>query len=157
MDTGELTAWAAVAAQLRARAGAERVVLLLDTGAIPALIDCDATVEVTVGDDVGTLDGEAVAAADPPIVVPNAVAPPSLQVSADRDEVIAPMGVVAGLAVAVRELAAGLPGASVATVQWDAGDPAAPFSITARAGEPLVLGIGEQAYPMGVGWPDGGG
>lgn len=154
MDRQQLIAWAVAAAEFRIAAGAERVVLLLDTAGEPTLLDCDreSGVEVVVGERAATLSA-ADLNAEPAIATPEVEPPAALEVRAERDEVVAPMGAIANLAVAVRELAGALPGASVATAQWPGVDPVAPFSITARAGEPLVLGIGEQAYTMGEGWP----
>ena len=79
---------------------------------------------------------------------------PPLEVDAARAEVTGPVGAVAHLAGAVRELAGSLPGRSVLTVEFETTDPQAPLTIAARAGEPVVLVLGEQQFEMPTGWPE---
>jgi hypothetical protein len=80
---------------------------------------------------------------------------PPFQVDAEHGEIAAPLGGVAHLAAAVRDLAAALGGRNVAMAQFATDDPEAPLAITARAdgSEPLVLALGEEEFPMEPGWP----
>lgn len=153
---GEVAPWAATARALVREAGALRVTLVLDRGedALPVLLDCvgEDPVELAEGERALTLPEELVAGAEP-LELPEVRRPDSLAVDLDRAEVVAPMGAVAGLAVAVRTVGEALPGRGVATAQWATGDPEVPFTIAARAGEPVVLGIGEELFTMGEGWP----
>src|SRR5207249_2530064 len=113
-----------------------------------------ATLSEADDEDERALDEEAMrsaAAAELPEVEP--LPPPA--VDPDRAEVTAPMGAIAGVAAAVRELAVRYPGRSVLTVQWPTSVPGAPLAIAARRGEPLVIALGPQRFPMPEGWPPG--
>jgi len=132
------------AATLRAfvaAAGAAGAMLVLDLGpeAPPLLVDVAA--------------GEAASGEPTPGPIPHVhpLAPPD--VDAERAELTAPMGAIAMAARAVRELAGGYPGRSVLTVQWATTDADAPLTIAARGGEPLVIALGEQPFPLPEGWP----
>jgi hypothetical protein len=80
---------------------------------------------------------------------------PPFDVDAAEAEIAAPIGGVAHLAAAVRDLAAALGGRNVAMAQFATNDPQAPLAITARAdgSEPIVLALGEEEYAMEPGWP----
>jgi hypothetical protein len=72
-------------------------------------------------------------------------------------EVAAPLGGVEHRATGVAETAGLLPPGTVLQLAWDTTRPDVPFSITAQApgsGQPIVLGVGEEAFPMPLGWPD---
>ncbi|MFL5956540.1 MAG: hypothetical protein ACJ756_03730 [Solirubrobacterales bacterium] len=132
------------AATLRAfvaAAGAAGAMLVLDLGpdAPPLLVDVAAG-EVASGEP-----------APGPIPHVHPLAPPD--VDAERAELTAPMGAIAMAARAVRELAGGYPGRSVLTVQWATTDADVPLTIAARRGEPLVIALGEQPFPLPEGWP----
>jgi hypothetical protein len=135
------------AATLRAfvaAAGATGAMLLLDGGPdAPPLL-----VEVAAGE---TAPDEP---APGPIPHVHPLAPPD--VDAEKAELTAPMGAMAMAARAVRELAQGYPGRSVLTVQWETTDPDAPLTIAARRGEPLVIALGAQPFPLPEGWPPAG-
>ena len=65
-------------------------------------------------------------------------------------------GVLGGLEMlgrAVREVAALLPGASVVAADYETNDPAVPIGIAGRAGEPLVILIGEHEFVLDLGGP----
>lgn len=125
----------------------------------PAVVDVArlAPIEVARGEQVvhlphaGGLDG---------VPVPRLFAFKDLPIF-DADpgtgDVAAPIGGVEHRAVGVAETAALLPAGTVLQVAWDTLRPDVPFSITAQAadaGEPIVLGIGEEVFPMPPGWPD---
>ncbi|MGI8594965.1 MAG: hypothetical protein ACR2ML_11475 [Solirubrobacteraceae bacterium] len=143
-----------VAATIRAflaACGGERASALVDRGPQPPfLVEAGATgvAELTEGEDMRPL-----AAAAEPLALPHVHAFPPLQVDAAQAEITAPMGAVAHLARAVRELARQLGGRSVLTVEWQTTDPDAPLAIAARGDEPLLLVIGEEDFAMPADWP----
>lgn len=64
-------------------------------------------------------------------------------------------GVLGGLEMlgrAVRDIAALLPGQSVVAADYETSDPAVPLGIAGRAGEPLVVLIGELEFELDVGF-----
>jgi hypothetical protein len=143
-----------VAATLRGfldACGGERASALLDRGEEPALL-----VEAAAGGVAEVSEGEEtrllLAAADA-LPLPHVHAFPPLEVDAARAEVTAPMGAVAHLAGAVLELVARLGGRSVLTVEWATTDPGTPFAVAARSGDPVVLAVGRETFPMPEGWP----
>jgi hypothetical protein len=122
-----------------AGAAGAMLVLDLDPEAPPLLVDVAAG-EVASGEP-----------APGPIPHVHPLAPPD--VDAERGELTAPMGAIAMAARAVRELAGGYPGRSVLTVQWATTEADVPLTIAARRGEPLVIALGEQPFPLPEGWP----
>lgn len=140
------------------RSGAVRAVAVVerDPGESPAVVDCGRLlpIEVDFGDHVVHLPHGIELDAEPP-PLPDVRQLPPFQVDAEQGEIAAPLGGVAHLAAAVRELAAALGGRNVAMAQFATDDPEAPLAITARAdgSEPLVLALGEEEFPMEPGWP----
>jgi hypothetical protein len=140
------------------RSGAVRVVAVVDRepGEGPAVVDCGrlTPIEVDYGDRVVHLPHSVDLDAQPPSL-PEVRQLPPFEVDADRAEIAAPLGGVAHLAAAVRDLAEALGGRNVAMAQFETSDPEAPLAITARAdgSEPLVIALGEQEFPMDPGWP----
>jgi hypothetical protein len=135
--------------------GAFAAVLLLDQGegTPPLLIECPDGGPATLseGEEVVALDADRLAAA--PLPLPAVRALPPFDVDALRAEIVAPLGGVEQLARAVRELAEAFPGRSVLTVTFATSDPDTPLHVSARSGDPLVLGLGEEMFEMGAGWP----
>jgi hypothetical protein len=140
------------------RSGAVRAVAVVDRdpGQAPAVIDCArlTPIEVDLGDRVVHLP-HAIELDAEPLPLPDVRQLPPFQVDADEGEIAAPIGGVAYLAGAVRDLAAALGGRNVAMAQFATDDPQAPLAITARAdgSEPIVLALGEEEFPMEPGWP----
>lgn len=138
--------------------GAVRAVAVVDreAGEGPAVVDCArlAPIEVDFGDRVVHLPHAIVLDAEPP-PLPDVRQLPAFEVNVETAEIAAPIGGVAHLAAAVRDLAAALGGRNVAMAQFATNDPAAPLAITARAdgSEPIVLALGEEEFPMEAGWP----
>jgi hypothetical protein len=140
------------------RSGAVRTVAVVDRepGEGPAIVDCArlTPIEVDYGDRIVhlphaiELDAEA-----PPL--PDVRQLPPFDVDVERAEVAAPVGAVAHLAGAVRDLAAALGGRNVAMAQFATNDPDAPLAITARAdgSEPIVVSLGMEEFTMEPGWP----
>lgn len=153
---GEAAVVVSTAREFAEGCGAARVTVVLDQGPAlpPALIDVEPgrPVHVGVGEEVYEWD-EAADEGVAPLELPELRRLPPLSVDAARAEITSPMGSLALLAGAARDLAAVLPGRSVATVEWATDDPAAPLTVAARTGEGLVLALGEEQFPMPADWP----
>jgi hypothetical protein len=140
------------------RSGAVRAVAVVDRapGEGPAVVDCArlTPIEVDFGDRVVHLPHAIELDATPP-PLPDVRQLPPFEVDTATAQIAAPLGGVAHLAGAVRDLAAALGGRNVAMVQFATDDPDAPLAITARAdgSEPIVLALGEEEFPMDPGWP----
>ncbi len=143
-------------AELASRAGAQRVVLLVDEG------EAEATMIEWTGEGLelteeGATEPVAVAAvgqvapAALPDVVP--VPPTALTVDPDTGELAAPIGALAGLAGAVVALAAAFGGRSVATAEFATRDPDQPFMLAARPGEAVIAQLGGETFAFPEGWP----
>ena len=140
------------------RSGAVRAVAVVDRepGEGPVVVDCARLlpIEVDYGDRVVHIPHSIELDAEPP-ALPDVRQLPPFEVDTDRAEIAAPLGAVAHLAGAVRDLAAALGGRNVAMAQFATNDPDAPLAITARAdgSEPIVLALGEEEFPMDPDWP----
>jgi hypothetical protein len=140
------------------RSGAVRAVAVVDRepGEGPVVIDCGRLqpIEVDYGERVVHLP-HAIELDAEPAPLPEVRLLPPFEVDAAQAEIAAPVGGVAHLAGAVRDLAAALGGRNVAMAQFATNDPQAPLAITARAdgSEPIVLALGEDEFPMEPGWP----
>jgi hypothetical protein len=143
----------ATARTFAARAGALRVVLLIDQGADahPVMVDCagDGAVELVADGGAWTLP----ATADLPALpraLPDVRATPASAISVDPDagRVSAPIGVVRQLADGLLALARASGGRSVATAEFATDRPELPISLAARDGEPLVLSAGEYQFEL---------
>jgi hypothetical protein len=140
------------------RSGAVRAVAVVDRelGKSPAVVGCARLqpIEVDLGDRIVHLPHGIELDAEPP-TLPDVRQLPPFQVDAGKGEIAAPVGGVAYLAAAVRDLATALGGRNVAMAQFATDDPEAPLAITARAdgSEPIVLALGEEEFPMEPGWP----
>lgn len=140
------------------RSGAVRTVAVVDRepGEGPAIVDCGrlTPIEVDYGDRVVHLPHAIELDAQAP-ELPEVRQLPPFEVDAERGEVAAPMGAVAYLAAAVRDLAGVLGGRNVAMAQFATNDADAPLAITARAdgSEPIVVSLGMEEFTMDPGWP----
>lgn len=149
-----------VVATLRAyleRSGAIRAMVLLDRGddQAPLMLDCPAgePMEVTEGERTTVLAG-AVGAAEPlALALDDIRAMPAVEVDAEGASIAMLSGVMEHAAGGVRDLAAALGGRTVVTVQLATTDPETPLAIAARTGEPLVLVLGDEQFPMAEDWP----
>jgi hypothetical protein len=138
--------------------GALEATLLLDQGAEtpPLVVECPAVgpLLLTEGEQVVQLDADRLAAAALPL--PDVKALPPFEVDAVRAEITAPLGGIERHARAVRAAAELFPGRSVLSVEFATTDVELPLTIAARAGDPLVLGLGpEEQFEMAPGWPTG--
>ena len=124
----------------------------------PAVVDVGrlAPIAVEVGGRTVHLPHAAPLDAGPPGALPEFRDLPPFDADPISGEIAAPLGGVEHYARATRDAAALLSGADVLQLQWESTRPGVPFSITARADgeEPLVLGVGDEAFPMPPGWPD---
>ena len=140
------------------RSGAVRAVAVVDRepGESPAVVDCSRLqpIEVDYGDRVVHLPHAIELDAESP-PLPDVRQLPPFEVDVEQAQIASPIGGVAHLAGAVRDLAAALGGRNVAMAQFATNDPQSPLAITARAdgSEPIVLALGEEEYPMEPGWP----
>lgn len=123
----------------------------------PAVVDVErlSPIEVTIGERVYHLPHSIeldVAVPTPPAFK----ALPPFDADPETGDIAAPLGGVERYAIDTRAAAALLGGANVLQLHWDTARPQVSFSVTARAddAEPLVLGIGEESFPMPPGWPE---
>ncbi len=124
----------------------------------PAIVDVErlAPIEVTIGERVVHLPHVVELDAVPPLALPEFKQLPPFDADPETGDVAAPLGGVEHYAMATRDTAALLPEGDVLQLRWETARPDVRFSITARSGggEPLVLGVGDQAFPMPPQWPD---
>lgn len=135
-----------------ARAGAQRVVLLVDQGAgDPMMVDCaaDGAVEVTADGRTRALSGGADVPARPR-PLPDVRATPASAISVDPEagRISAPIGAMARLADGLLALARAFGGRSVATAEFATSEPDLPIALAARDGEPLVISAGDREFEL---------
>jgi hypothetical protein len=135
------------------RAGALRVVLLVDSGdgSAATMIDCGADGAIELAEQEASWHvpaGTPVTGSPRPL--PELRPPPSMALTIDPEtgELEAPLGAVANLARGVLGLAAAFGGRSVATADFATRDPDLPITIAAREGEPLVLAAGDRRFVL---------
>jgi hypothetical protein len=134
------------------RAGAVRVIVLLDVGADrePPLLECEPgqPITITQGEEAFIIPPAALLDVEPlPVEPPTPVPATALDVDPALGEVSAPIGAVEMLATAVGELARVLGGRTVAMADF-ATRSGEPLSIAARPGEPTVLAVGEHEFEL---------
>jgi hypothetical protein len=143
----------ATARSFAARAGAQRVVLLIDRGpeADAVMVDCAAggAVEVTADGRTWTLPATAAVPARP-LWLPDVRATPASALSVDPEvgRISAPIGAMGQLADGLLALARAFGGRSVATVELATSDPELPIALAARDGEPLVIAAGDREFEL---------
>jgi hypothetical protein len=133
------------------RSGAERVVLLVDGEGETVMVERDAggAMTITEGGRTWELPADAPAPASPRALPDVRPAPASaLWLDPDSGELEAPLGAVANLARSVLGLASAFGGLSVASVDFATRNPAAPLTIAAREGEPLVVASGDKRFTL---------
>jgi hypothetical protein len=135
------------------RSGAQRVVLLADSGdgSVATMLDCAPSGDVELTDGEGTWvvpAGLPVDAAPRPF--PELRPPPASALTVDpaTGELEAPLGTIANLGAAVLGLASAFGGRSVATAEFATRDPRLPITIAGREGEPLVLAAGDRRFQL---------
>ena len=160
-EPDEAAVWARVAPHLEALAtvaafadacNAERVAVLLDVGDTEGLVleaGPGRPVEVVLGEVAYVVPRESTApAAALPVDVSPAPPGTALTVDAATGEVAGPIGVVPALAEGVLALATALGGRTVVTAEFATRDPRTPFTLAARAGEPVVLAVEDEHFEL---------
>jgi hypothetical protein len=152
MDPGHAEA-VATARAFAARAGAERVVLLVDRGPEreAVMVDCTATGAVEITADGRTLTlapGAPVPAV--PRALPDVRAMPATALTVDlaAGRIAAPIGAVQQLADGLLALARAFGGRSVASAEFATSEPELPIALAARDGEPVVLSAGDEQFEL---------
>jgi hypothetical protein len=139
----------AIARELLHGSGALRVSVALD-GPQPAIVECERLRAVVVHDADGSvreLPHDAARGAAP-AALPFMRRLPAFEVDAAEGRVAGVLGGLEMLGRAVRDSAAMLPGASVVAADYETNDPAAPLGLAGRAGEPLVVLLGEHEFEL---------
>jgi hypothetical protein len=115
----------------------------------PAVVEVPRLQAVVVHDDAGRRELAHDAAAD--VVLPE-LPPmrrfPPFEVDAQAGTVAGALGGLELLGRAVRDLAGLLPGRSVVAADYETTDPQTPLGIAGRAGEALVLLIGDDEFAL---------
>lgn len=157
-SAGDLDPVIATLREFLHRSGAVRAVAVVDgtdAGEGPAVVDVGrlAPIEVQHGERLVHLPHAIELDAEPLGSVEVKQLPP-FTVDPESGEVAATIGGVEHLARATRELAHVIGGRTACLVQFDTTTPDVRFGIAAQAGEPFVLTIGDEEFPMDPGWPD---
>jgi hypothetical protein len=132
--------------------GAVRVAVLLDVGAAEGVVvECRPRepAEIVLDDVAYVVPRETTGAVAPlPVEAPHAPPGTAMTVDAVTGEVAAPIGVLPALAEGVLALATALGGRSVVTAEFATRDPETPFTLAARAGEDVVLAVGDEHFAL---------
>jgi hypothetical protein len=133
------------------RSSAQRVVMLVDRGdERPAtmLEWHDGGLELVEDGVPAPLPDEAAA----PLPLGDLRPPPAsavhLHARDGEPELHAPVGAIGHLAEALLDLAAALGGRSVATAEWPTSDAHQPLTLAARAGEPVIVALGDEHFEL---------
>jgi hypothetical protein len=135
------------------RAGALRVVLLVDRGERqpPLMLDCDVegNVELTDGEQLVTIPAHDTTA-ERPRSLPEirAIPPTAMDMDLQTGDLQAPLGAIEHLAETLGALARAFGNRSVATADFGTRDPETPITLAAREGEPTVLAAGDYEYTL---------
>ncbi len=143
----------ALARELLHGSGALRVSVALD-GAQPAIVECERLRAIVVHGADGARELPHDAAGDvalPPLPFMHRL--PPFEVDATDGRVAGALGGLEMLGRAVRDLATLLPGSSVVAADYETNDPAMPLGLAGRAGEPLVVLLGEHEFALDVDQP----
>ena len=115
----------------------------------PAVVACERFGAVVVHEHDIELELAHDAGADVELPqLPRMRALPPFEVDADTGAVAGVLGGFELLARAVRELAALLPGESVVAAEFETTDPDCPLGLAGRAGEPVVVLLGEHEFEL---------
>lgn len=147
----------ALARELLHGSGALRVSVALDVTP-PAIVECERLRAIVVHDGDGSareLPHDTAAGVALP-ELPFMRQLPAFEVDPAEGRVAGVLGGLEMLGRAVRDIAALLPGASVVAADYETSDPAVPLGLAGRAGEPLIVLIGEHEFELepGVDQPD---
>jgi hypothetical protein len=133
-------------------AGALRVVLLVDRGeeAGAAMVEWEAgdRLRVTEGETTHELTGAAAGGRPRDLPAVRSVPASALDLDPETGELEAPIGTIAHLAESVVALAGAFGGRSVATAEFPTRRPEQPLTLAGRAGEPVVLAVGDRRFEL---------
>lgn len=115
----------------------------------PAVVECERLGAVVIHDDRGRRELPHDAASDVALPeLPRMHRTGRFEVDPDDGEVAGPLGGLELLGRAVRDLAALLPGRSVVAADYETTDPTTPLGVAGRAGEALVVLIGDEEFAL---------
>lgn len=134
------------------RSLATRVTVLLDKGdgRSATLLEYEPgePMALTEAGETFLLPPEVLLGVEPlPMQPPRGVPPSAIEVDAQDGRVMAPLGAVSALGLAVLDLARVMGGRSVATADFATRD-GEPVTIAARDGEPLILALGDAQFEL---------
>ncbi|HWC25637.1 MAG TPA: hypothetical protein VG474_03540 [Solirubrobacteraceae bacterium] len=153
-DEHELRRAIALARELLHRSGALRVSVALDAPR-PAIVECERLRAIAVHDADGARELPHDAAGDIELpALPLLRRLPPFDVDPAEGRVAGALGGLEMLGRAVREIAAMLPGRSVVAADYETRDADVPLGLAGRAGEPLVVLLGEHEFALDVDRPD---
>jgi len=121
----------------------------------PAIVECERLRAIVVHDAAGArraLPHDAAADVALP-ELPYMRHLPAFEVDPADGRVAGVLGGLEMLGRAVRAIAALLPGTSVVAADYETNDPAVPLGLAGRAGEPLVVLLGEHEFELEVDQP----
>ena len=120
-------------------------------GPHPAIVECERLRAVVVRDEAGVRELAHDAAGDVALpALPFMRRLPVFDVDPAEGRVAGVLGGLEMFGRVVRDLAALLPGASVVAADYETSDPAVPLGIAGRAGEPLVVLLGEHEFSLAL-------
>lgn len=123
--------------------------LVPQDGAAPAIVSCArlGPLEIAVGERSVQLPHDAEIEAEPPDL--GALRPmPPFEVSAERGEVAGMIGGVDLLAEAVMKVAEAIGPNATVVVEMESTTPDLPLVLSARAGEPLLVTLGDESFEL---------
>ena len=151
LTAGELDPVVVMLREFLHRANAVQVQAVVDRGdEPPALVTCGRLepIEVVRGDEIVHLPHGVELEHEPPADLPSVPPLPPFEVDDEQGTITGPLGGVEAAARAVEALSTHLPGRSVAIAFYPTTSPELPLGIGARAGEPVVISIGDQQFNL---------
>jgi hypothetical protein len=146
--TSELELAIALARELLHGSGALRVKVALDA-AKPAVIECERLRAIVVYSEDGQSELPHDAAGDAELPeLPFMRQLPPFEVDPEEGTVAGVLGGLEMLGRAIKDIAAQLAGASVIAAEYETNHPAVPLGIAGRAGEALVVLLGEHEFEL---------
>ncbi|HEX4364660.1 MAG TPA: hypothetical protein VHZ75_08930 [Solirubrobacteraceae bacterium] len=152
-DDPQLQLAIALARELLHGTAAVRVRIALD-GAAPAIVECERLRAIVVRRADETLELAHDVAGDIALpALPFMRRLPAFEVEPQDGRVAGVIGGLEMLAAAVRGMAALLPGGSVVAADYETSDPAIPLGLAGRAGEAVIVLLGEDEFTLALDAP----
>ena len=143
----------ALARELLHRSGALSVSVMVDRGehGPPVVVECARLepVRITEGEHTRELPHDWGVGVELP-ELPEVRQLPPMEVDAAEGTVASIFGGLDMLGRAIRDVAGLMGGHSVVAAQFETTDPQAPLGLAARAGEPLVVLLGDEEYELAL-------